>query len=136
MNNIECAYIAGIIDGEGSIMLVRFKKNQFPAPCVSIASTTYELLEWIKLKSGMGVIKEKKNYNKEKHKNSFTFTVKYNEALQLLEEIYPYLIIESKKYRAHLLITQYKKLTPRNGRYTPEQRLHKEKFYEKFIKIT
>ncbi len=42
MTEIEKAYIAGIIDGEGSIILQRFHTNQYPAPCVSIASATTE----------------------------------------------------------------------------------------------
>jgi len=48
MLETEKAYIAGIIDGEGSIMLIKFHKNQYPSPCVSISSTDVELLEWIK----------------------------------------------------------------------------------------
>ncbi len=56
----EKAYIAGIIDGEGSIMLLKFHNNQFPAPCISISSTTLELLEWLKNKTRVGTIKEKK----------------------------------------------------------------------------
>ncbi len=60
----ERAYIAGIIDGEGSIMLTRFHKNQFPAPCISIASTSLELLEFIKNAIGLGHINSKKNYNR------------------------------------------------------------------------
>ena len=47
MNETSKAYIAGIIDGEGSILLLRLHKNELPCPCVSIASTTLELLEWI-----------------------------------------------------------------------------------------
>lgn len=48
MLETEKAYIAGIIDGEGSIMLIKFHKNQYPSPCISISSTNVELLEWIK----------------------------------------------------------------------------------------
>lgn len=44
---MEKYYIAGIIDGEGSIMLQRFHKGEYPSPCVSIASTNIELLESI-----------------------------------------------------------------------------------------
>lgn len=60
MTEAEKAYIAGIIDGEGSIMLQRFHSNEFPSPCVSIASTTIELLEYIKSTVGKGVIKNKR----------------------------------------------------------------------------
>jgi hypothetical protein len=45
MTSIEKAYIAGIIDGEGSIMLLQLHNNQFPVPCISIASISYEFLE-------------------------------------------------------------------------------------------
>lgn len=30
-------------------MLQTFHHNEYPSPCVSIASTTLELLDWIKL---------------------------------------------------------------------------------------
>lgn len=83
MTSEEKAYIAGIIDGEGSIMLTKFHSNQFPAPCVTIASNSYELLEWIKSKVGIGTIKSKKNYNPNKHRESFTYIVKYNDAINL-----------------------------------------------------
>lgn len=135
MTEIEKAYIAGIIDGEGSIMLQRFHTNQYPAPCVSIASTTIELLAWLKDTIGYGVIIKKKNYNPEKHKLSYSYVIKHNNAIKLLEDIYPYLIIESKRKRAEMIITQYKSLTPRNGRYTEEQLAKKESFYEEFINV-
>lgn len=98
MTKEEKAYIAGVIDGEGSIMLIKFHNNQFPSPCVSIASTTIELLEWIKSKAGVGNIIRKKK-------------------------------------RARLIIENYKRAPPRNGRYSTEVLEAKEKFYEDFIKI-
>lgn len=131
----EKAYIAGIIDGEGSIMLIKNHNNQFPSPCISISSSTIELLEWIKQKTGIGKIKGKKNYNLEKHKNSYTYIVKYDEAIYLLKELLPYLIIETKKKRAVLILDKYKKVTPRNGRYSPEMLELKTAFYNEFMSI-
>jgi len=135
MTDTEKAYIAGIIDGEGSIMLTKFHNNQYPAPCVSISSTTIELLQWIKEKTKVGTIKSKKNYNKINHKDSYTYIVKYDNAIELLKQIQPYLIIEIKKKRAELILTKYKKVTPRNGRYNEEMKANKERFYEEFISI-
>lgn len=109
--------------------------NQFPSPCVSISSTTSELLQWIKNKVGSGTIKEKKNYNTENHKNSYTYALRYNEAINLLQEISPYLVIHSKKERARLIIERYKEVTPRNGRYSKELLSMKEQFYEEFMKL-
>lgn len=133
MNEIQKAYVAGIIDGEGSIMLQSFHKNQLPSPCVSVASTSMELLIYLKQIISCGIIVKKKNYNMEKHHDSYTFYVRYNNAINLLTEIEPYLIIESKKKRAKLIIEKYKTLTPRNGRYSEEQLLLKKLFYKEFI---
>ncbi|KEH99209.1 hypothetical protein Z962_03455 [Clostridium botulinum C/D str. BKT12695] len=127
--------MAGIIDGEGSIMLTKFYNNQFPAPCVSISSTTLELLKWIKSKTNMGIIKSKRNYNIEKHKDSYSYTIKYNDAIEFLKYIEPYLVINVKKERAKLIINEYKSVTPRNGRYTNEMLEAKNNFYEKFMRI-
>ena len=116
-------------------MLIKFHSNQFHSPCVSIASTSYELLAWIKDKTNMGTIKSKKNYNPKVHKNSYTYTLRYNEAISLLEIITPYLIIPQKKFRAQMIIDEYKRLTPRNGRYNEHLRKEKEEFYNKFMTI-
>lgn len=77
INQIEKAYIAGIVDGEGSIMLQKFHSNEHPSPCVSIASTTLELLQWIKSTVGNGHITKKKNYNNEKHKDCYSYKINF-----------------------------------------------------------
>ncbi len=135
MTDTEKAYIAGIIDGEGSIMLTRFHKNQFPSPCVSVASTDKELLLWLLKTIGKGRIINKRNYNKMKHKDSYTYRVIYDDAIALLRDVSPFLIIESKKQRAKLIIDKYKGATPRNGRYSNEILKKKHALIEEFMKL-
>ncbi|NLJ98545.1 MAG: hypothetical protein GX320_04660 [Tissierellia bacterium] len=135
MLETEKAYLAGIIDGEGSIMLTRFHKNEYPSPCISISSTDIELLEWVKNTTNTGRIIKKKNYNKEKHLDSYTYRVIYDDALKILKEIEPYLIIKKKKSRAKHILDNYKKVTLRNGRYNRSQKLVKEQFYIDFMKL-
>ena len=135
MTETEKAYIAGIIDGEGSIMLQKIHKNEHPAPCISIASTTLELLEWIKKVVGKGTITKKKNYNLEIHKDCYSYVLRRNDAISLLIDIEPYLVIDVKRKRAELILKKYKSLTPRNGRYTEEMIVKKEEFYNEFMGI-
>lgn len=135
MTETEKAYIAGIIDGEGSIMLQKIHSNEHPSPCISIASTTLELLKWIKETIGNGAIIRKKNYNKEKHKDCYSYTLKGNDAINLLNDIFSYFRIECKRKRAELIITKYRTLPPRNGKYTDKMLNDKEKFYIEFINI-
>lgn len=135
MTETEKSYIAGIIDGEGSIMLIKYHSNEFPSPCVSIASTTMELLEWLKKTVGAGVIIHKKNYKPEIHKECYSYVLKFDAAINLMKDIYPYLIIKVKKKRAKLIIDKYKSVTPRNGRYSDEMLILKEQFYKEFMEI-
>jgi len=57
MTELEKSDIAGIIDGEGGIMLQKLHNNEYPSPCVSIASITLKLLNSIKSVVGKGVIR-------------------------------------------------------------------------------
>nr|WP_269205726.1 hypothetical protein [Clostridium botulinum] len=116
-------------------MLTKFHNNQFPSPCVSISSTTLELLHWINSKTNMGTINSKKNYNIEKHKNSYSYIIKYNDAIEFLKDIEPYLVINVKKQRAKLIINEYKSVTPRNGRYTDKILECKNRFFDRFMNI-
>lgn len=135
MLETEKAYLAGIIDGEGSIMLTRFHKNEYPSPCVSVSSTDLELLEWIKQTTGMGRIIPKKNYDMDRHLDSYTYRVIYNDAIALLKKIQPYLIINKKRARAKHIVENYKRVTPRNGKYSEKLRQEKEQFYQDFMEL-
>jgi len=48
----EAAYIAGIIDGEGTITLTRMHRKENRRPCITIASTDKELLLYVQTLSG------------------------------------------------------------------------------------
>lgn len=87
-----------------------------------------ELLTWIRNIIGKGTILKKKNYNLEKHKNCYSYVLRRNDAIEILREISPYLIIETKKKRAALILSKYKALTPRNGRYTDNMKIAKKSF--------
>jgi hypothetical protein len=135
MNIVQIAYLAGIIDGEGSIMLSKYHQSEFPCPCISISSTDLELLEWIRDKIGAGRINRKKNYNIDKHKTSYTYAVYYDTAIDVMSKIEPYLVITKKKLRAKFIIENYKTVTIRNGKYNDTQRKAKEKFYHDFMEL-
>ncbi|NLM79286.1 MAG: hypothetical protein GX173_14620 [Ruminococcaceae bacterium] len=135
MKDVDRAYLAGIIDGEGSIMLIRSHVNKFPSPCVSIASASLELFDWTKMVTGIGSIKSKKNYHPERHLASYTYTARYRDVLTILQMISPYLVIEKKKKRAQFILENYEKVTKRNGRYSYNELMAKHAFYNNFKKI-
>lgn len=135
MNLTETAYLAGIIDGEGSIMLSKYHHSEFPCPCISISSTDLELLEWVRDRIGSGRINTKKNYKIDVHKTSYTYVVYYDSAIEIMRVIEPFLVITRKKLRARFIIDNYKNVTVRNGKYTEETRKAKEQFYIDFMAL-
>jgi hypothetical protein len=128
----ESSYVAGIIDGEGSINLTRMHKKEFRRPCISIASTDKELLIYIQSLTG-GLINDKKNYNPEKHKDSFTLTIKKkDDVFKTLRLITPFLRVNQKKKRALWILDNYDLVTPRNGKYS-EELLNKKLDFENYF---
>lgn len=129
----EAAYIAGIIDGEGSITLTRMHAHENRRPCITISSTDIELLEYIQNLVG-GSINNKKNYKPEIHKNSFNLIIKQkNQVYHLLMDIYQFLRVQQKKKRAEFILNHYNLVTKRNGKYTQKELEKKKKFEEDFF---
>lgn len=95
LSEFDKGYIAGIIDGEGSICLTKHHQNEFRSPEIEVTSTTYEILQYLKDKVG-GTI-SKKTQNHEIWKDSWVWKVRVNAALELLEQIQDYLLIPQKK---------------------------------------
>ncbi len=135
MEKWESAYIAGIIDGEGSITLSRMHENENRRPCITISSTDIELLVYVQTLTG-GTIINKKNYNPDRHKDSYTLNIKtMKSVMKLLEQISPFLRVSKKRNRANWILDNYHKVTPRNGKYCHDLLKMKLDFEEKFFKI-
>lgn len=129
----EKAYLAGLIDGEGSISLVVHGKGQLPQPQLNISNTNLKVLKWVKKKVCCGSIM-KKNPRKPNHSVSFTWQIsRAGRVMQVLSEIDNFLII--KKPHAKLILNEYKKVTPRNGRYSKEIMRKKMQLVAKIRKL-
>ncbi|PAE25617.1 MULTISPECIES: LAGLIDADG family homing endonuclease [Bacillaceae] len=135
MESFEAAYIAGIIDGEGTITLTRMHAREHRRPCITIASTDKELLVYIQTLTG-GTIINKKNYKPGIHKNSFSLNIKQKEkVMSVLKQVSPYLRVDKKRNRALWILENYVRVTPRNGKYDMEKLRQKILFEEDFFKI-
>lgn len=131
---VDKGYIAGIIDGEGTITLSVNQKGGTRYLAVTISGTEWSLISYLKESVGTGKITNKKTY-KAHHSPSFTYSIHSRQALSLLRQIAPYLKTY-KKHRADIVLQEYIKVTPRNGKYSSEQKREKEKFVERFFAIT
>ncbi|MEX2165315.1 MAG: LAGLIDADG family homing endonuclease [Sulfuricaulis sp.] len=129
----EAAYIAGLIDGEGTIALTRKHRGEYRQLMVSISSTEPPLLKYVKKAIGAGRITNKCTHQAN-HTPSVTYAISNRQALALLEQVRPYLKTYKAK-RAHLILRSYIRLTPRNGKYTLALLKERDIFIEKFLRL-
>lgn len=129
----DSAYIAGIVDGEGTITLTTMHAGENRRLVVSVSSTERCLLEFLHDAAGAGIITSKRTYH-DAHAPSYAFRVTNRQALDLLRYIAPYLR-SYKRRRALLALRDYADLTPRNGRYSQATRLARSRFEKGFMAI-
>lgn len=116
MSPVDAAYLAGLIDGEGSISLTRIHRGQNRQLVVTISNTELALLEWTKNATGVGKITAKRT-SLPHHSPGYTYCVANRQALAVLTQVQQYLR-SYKSLRSRLVIENYLMLTPRNGKYT------------------
>ena len=126
-----CAYIAGLIDGEGTITLTREHRSESRRLLVSIANTELALLDFVRRTVGAGRV-TRKRVTSDAHTPSFAYRITSRQAVALLRQILPHLR-SCKARRAQLAVTRYIAVTPRNGRYTAELREERRAFEEEFL---
>jgi hypothetical protein len=127
------AYVAGLIDGEGTVTLSRQHASENRRLVVSIASTELPMLRFVHEQVGTGKITKKRTVSS-RHTPSFCYAVSSRQALALLSQVKPYLR-SYKKQRADLVLSKYKALTPRNGKYTAALHASRAQFEQQVLNL-
>ena len=123
---VVAAYLAGLVDGEGTVTLSRQHRNEKRRLVVCISNNELEILQFAIDQIGAGKITTKRTYN-ERHANSYTYQISSRQALDLLTQI----VAHMKSYKARravLTLKHYVRLTPRNGKYRPDIAKERERF--------
>lgn len=129
----DVGYLAGLIDGEGTVTLSRRNLNKHRALVITISSTEMSILKYVQKITGVGKITNKR-ITKANHTPSFTYQVANRQALDILKQTADF-FRSYKRDRARLAVQDYIRLTPRNGQYSPAQLQERTKFIEKFLAI-
>lgn len=133
LDQTDAAYIAGLIDGEGTVTLSRRHRSENRQLVVSISNTEHPLLEYVLNSVGAGKITNKKTYQSH-HTPSYTYAISNRQALSLLNQTRPYLKTYKAK-RSDIILRDYIRLTPRNGYYSAEMKKARTDFEHKVMKI-
>ena len=129
----DVGYLAGLIDGEGTITLSRRNLNKHRSLVITISNTEMSILNYVQKITGVGKITNKRT-TKANHTPSFTYQVANQQALDILKQTADF-YRSYKRDRARLAVQDYTRLTPRNGKYSPAQLQERNQFIEKFLSI-
>lgn len=130
---VVAAYLAGLIDGEGTVTLSRRHSNERRQLVISIASTERDIVDWVLDEIGAGKVTRKRTVS-ERHAPSYTYSIANRQALALLQQVVPYLR-SYKRTRAGMALAHYVSLTPRNGKYNTAQDAARTKFESEFLAV-
>ena len=107
-SEVELAYFAGIVDGEGSFVLHRHKHGYRFSCQLQVGNTDVRLLEWIRARFGGSVNLEKRHNIK--HKPVYRWVGQSSNLSDVIGGILPYLI--AKKDQAELMLAYRRTLPP------------------------
>jgi hypothetical protein len=112
---MDLSYLAGLVDGEGSICLnkVGRKGMQNLHPQISITNTNKEILDWVGIIVGWGTVSGKPRMPR--HKPAYNWRINGHLAIQFAKALLPYLRI--KKIQATTLIEFEKTIQMKGHRH-------------------
>jgi hypothetical protein len=116
IEEIDLAYIAGFIDGEGCITIVRINKTGtkellWHRPVLAIYNTNRDILNWIQVVLGVGSVCSA-SLGPPARKQCWRYSVSNSAAIRVIEKVMPYLKV--KKLQAAILL-RYKDTYPSVG---------------------
>lgn len=119
LSELDCAYLAGLIDGEGSIYVLRHtgrgEKLTF-YPAVSIAMTHRGVLDWVAALFGLSVSDVPRSPDGWRDQNSFRIHGK--RAVALCRRLLPYLRVKCEQARLVQAFPFESRMgRPRSGRH-------------------
>jgi hypothetical protein len=124
----RCAYLAGIIDGEGCIAVMKeYHENSgstFYRPRVYITNTNRDVIEWIAENFGGFIFVNRPEGNR---KISYMWHIHTVEQIsKLIHKIYPFLIIKKKQAQTLLFLLNKDPLETGEEQYEEMKRLNRK----------
>lgn len=98
MSDSERAYVAGIIDGEGYVGILKARKDVHMRPRVDVENTSELLIDYLAKTTGLAKkYKKMRKNSKPNHHQIWSWTVrKFSEIKSLCEAVLPFLVIKRR----------------------------------------
>lgn len=117
MKDKELIYLAGFLDGEGSIMIGRQIKPKQKSPYfnlrITIVNTNEKVMNWIQNITRGTIVNRRINHPK--WKKIITWRIRERKAENLLKILLPYLIVKKQQAKLGLKFQNFRHSLPNNG---------------------
>ena len=92
MTETEIAYLAGMIDADGTITLLKNSKATTLKPKLQVSNTDTRIMDWLMLKIPEGIVNKRKK--QPRHKIAYLWRLEGLRILEILKRLQPHLIIK------------------------------------------
>lgn len=134
MNDIEIGWLAGIIDGEGSVSLDPRNDSRYPR--ISVPSTDMAILEKCKRITKVGSITPRHSRRSPKHSPTWQWRISGSrQVVEVLKQIQEHLACPKKKARAQFLILHLNDLCKIGGNYSPAELKKRAELQRAFFQL-
>ena len=114
----QLAYLAGLIDGEGALMIVRMGGPRRVYPTIVIAMTHRGVIEWVSALLGLGTVKLNNHTNLARGRNckpQYKVSIHGARAMRLCAALLPYFKVKADQARVLLRFPPDARLGPGAG---------------------
>lgn len=134
MKTKDAAWLAGYMDGDGSILLANSGKRSLRRPMLSICSTDIEILQHVILLVGGALIKQSRKTGNQRTAWSWRLRGTKRVA-SMLRAILSHMRCTAKITRAKIIVNEMPLVVPRTGKYTLAQAKARIAFERRFFAV-
>ena len=119
----KIAYLAGLVDADGSILMAKHKKSLYRHPVVIVSNASKSIMAWLVVNFGGTTWNNHASKKNPKFRDCYSWRLVGTQAVDLLKQIAPYLNDEMKTKRANMIIAR--NISRGGGHYTDAEREQK-----------
>jgi hypothetical protein len=136
MKPVDVGWLAGILDGEGTITLLARSAPRFRQPTLSVTSTDLPILTRICRLAGGHISRHTRRNPNRRWRAAWIWKLNgASTVLAVLRLVVDHLRCPKKRRRARFLLAHYGRVTQRNGRYSAAQRARKVAMEQRFFEL-
>lgn len=128
----ELAYLAGVIDGEGSFVISRSHhpdcKGPVFVPFMAVSNTSYKLISWVRGRIGGSLVTRKKD---QRWRTCYQIQVYPKKLVELLPKIIPFLVVKQDQAKTMLRFLGTTKHGAAAYHLSPQERRIRSNLYKR-----